>query len=232
MIFAAALVSATIFFCYQMGASMEEQTLWIVAVVGAGALAGVFWKMKPGFGPFNLRAMGIVLIALFTVLLAIENTGTLNAAMGILGAIAGYLFSVIAESESNSSAVDASGSSFGDGARVAGRDINETVNNINAQVQELGKLLSDQKSKIDRIYTSESGQTYEYLVNTVYTKQLNDIAREMNIIVNRWESEGWRLLGMSADYQGMDGIFLLFRRPATDGLSTVRFHHGVNSSPV
>jgi len=50
--------------------------------------------MKPGFGPFNLRAMGIVLVATFAAVLALQRTNALTAAMGILGAIAGYLFGI------------------------------------------------------------------------------------------------------------------------------------------
>jgi hypothetical protein len=68
--------------------------VWIIAVIGAGTLAGVFWKMKPGFGPMNLRAVGIVLVATFAGLLALQDSGALTAAMGILGGIAGYLFGI------------------------------------------------------------------------------------------------------------------------------------------
>jgi hypothetical protein len=34
---------------------METQLMWIIAVVGAIALIGVFVRMNAGFGPFNLR---------------------------------------------------------------------------------------------------------------------------------------------------------------------------------
>ncbi len=72
--------------------TIDLQLLWIIAGFGAMALAGVFWKMTNGFGPFNLRAVGIVLVATFSALLALREGGSLTAAMGILGAIAGYLF--------------------------------------------------------------------------------------------------------------------------------------------
>jgi hypothetical protein len=55
-------------------------------------LIGVFWKMKPGFGPNNLQAVGIVLIAFLASVLSILRPDGLNAAMGILGAVGGYLF--------------------------------------------------------------------------------------------------------------------------------------------
>ncbi len=71
---------------------MDQQLLWIIAGIGAIALIGVLLRMKPGVGPFNLRAIGIVLIATFASLLALRDGGSLTASMGILGAIAGYLF--------------------------------------------------------------------------------------------------------------------------------------------
>ena len=140
---------------------MEQQALWIVAVIGAGTLMGVFWKMKDGFGPMNLRIIGIVLIAVLSALLAIAKADTLNAAMGILGAIAGYLFGAKVEDggKKNKSIVDAAGATLGDNVRVAGRDINETINNINAKVQELGKLFSKEAAKIDRLVTIQDAQS-------------------------------------------------------------------------
>lgn len=63
----------------------------IVAGPGALTLIGVFARMKPGFGTFNVRIVGIVLIATFAALLGVHENST-TAAMGILGAIAGYIF--------------------------------------------------------------------------------------------------------------------------------------------
>jgi hypothetical protein len=68
--------------------------IWVVGFIGAGTLVAVFWHMKGGFGPYNLRAFGITLVATFATLLALRSEATLTAAMGILGAIAGYLFSI------------------------------------------------------------------------------------------------------------------------------------------
>jgi len=70
---------------------MERQVLWVVSGMCALTLIGVFWKMKPGFGPNNLQAVGIVLIAFLASVLSILRPDGLNAAMGILGAVGGYL---------------------------------------------------------------------------------------------------------------------------------------------
>lgn len=71
---------------------MDKQVLWLVSGMCALTLTGVFWKMKPGFGPNNLQAVGIVLIAFLASVLSILRPDGLNAAMGILGAVGGYLF--------------------------------------------------------------------------------------------------------------------------------------------
>ena len=112
---------------------MDREALWIVATLGAGTLIGSFWRMKDGFGPNNLRVLGIVLIASLASLLAIAKADSLTAAMGLLGAIAGYLFGTKTKEKATSSSnigVTADGAKFGDNARLAGRDINETVHKI------------------------------------------------------------------------------------------------------
>lgn len=73
---------------------MDIYLMWIIAVLGALTMGGVFWKMESGFGPFNLRAVGIVLVATFAALLAMRDGSAMTAAMGILGGIAGYLFGI------------------------------------------------------------------------------------------------------------------------------------------
>jgi hypothetical protein len=67
---------------------------WAICVLGTVTLVGVFWRMQGGFGPFNLRAVGIVFVAILASLLASQDAGGLTAAMGFLGAIAGYLFGI------------------------------------------------------------------------------------------------------------------------------------------
>ncbi len=71
-----------------------EHLHWVIAAFGAIALIGVLSRMKGGFGPFTLRAVGIVFVGTLSALLALKDAGSLPAAMGILGAIAGYLFGI------------------------------------------------------------------------------------------------------------------------------------------
>ena len=71
---------------------MDLTVIWIIAALGCVALVGVFARMKPGFGPFNLKIVGLVFVATLTSVLALSDGKSVTAAMGILGAIAGYLF--------------------------------------------------------------------------------------------------------------------------------------------
>jgi hypothetical protein len=72
--------------------------LILVSLFGAGTLMAVFRRMKGGFGPYNLRAVGLVLIATFAALLAVKDPSAMSAGMGILGVIAGYLFGMAGSS--------------------------------------------------------------------------------------------------------------------------------------
>ena len=50
---------------------MDRYLVWIIAGIGSITLIGVFRRMTPGFGPFNLRVVAIVLVATFASLLAL-----------------------------------------------------------------------------------------------------------------------------------------------------------------
>lgn len=114
-----------------------------MAVIGKGTLAGTFLKMKGGFGPINLRAFGIVLIAVLASLLVFANLENITAAIGILGAIAGYLFGAETKESptvGGTTGVNAVVAQVGDNARIAGRDINETIDNIERMLGDLRGL--------------------------------------------------------------------------------------------
>ncbi|PTY38712.1 hypothetical protein BGP77_11065 [Saccharospirillum sp. MSK14-1] len=197
---------------------MEQQTLWIISAIGAGTLIGVFHKMKGGFGPVNLRAVGIVLIALLASIISLAKANDLNAALGILGTIAGYLFGANSTTEKSAngtgSSLDASGSEFGDNAKLAGRDINETVNNIQSKIDDITKIIGEENSKIDRLVESHSSPSvyYEYLLNTVFERGTNKVYVVISRVLKKWSVEGWSLVGMTNLYDQSDALVLVFRR--------------------
>ncbi len=76
---------------------MAQQLIWIIGGLGALTMIGVFavfLRRNQGFGPLNLRAVGIVLVGTFAALLAVTGDRGLAAGIGVLGAIAGYLFGI------------------------------------------------------------------------------------------------------------------------------------------
>lgn len=70
------------------------QIIGLIAVllIGGGTLFGVFKKMKGGFGPQNLSVTIIILVAIFVMIAGLVKTEYFNNAIGILGAIVGYIF--------------------------------------------------------------------------------------------------------------------------------------------
>ena len=78
---------------------MSDKVFWVISGIGVLTLLGVFYRMKAGFGPFNLRVVGLVLITIFAALLALTSEQGLNAGTTLLGAIVGYLLSRIDKGE-------------------------------------------------------------------------------------------------------------------------------------
>ncbi len=78
----------------------NNATVGLFAVIVFGLLAGIaaVIKMQGGFGKNNTRVFGIILVATLTTILALSTGDNVSAAMGILGAIAGYLFGVTTSS--------------------------------------------------------------------------------------------------------------------------------------
>lgn len=73
---------------------MDQNIFWAVLAMGILAMSGAIFRMKNGFGPFNLRAVGLIFVGTVAALLGLKDATSLTAAMGILGAIAGYLFGI------------------------------------------------------------------------------------------------------------------------------------------
>lgn len=64
----------------------------LITVLGIAALGGVLTKMDRGIRQQNLRAIGIILVAVLVTLLVIASDTGIEAVLGLLGAIVGYLF--------------------------------------------------------------------------------------------------------------------------------------------
>ncbi len=71
---------------------VEQQVFYAVVLLGIVVTVAAFWRMKGGYGPYNLRAAVLPLVITLSVLLALSGRAHGDAAIGLLGAVAGYLF--------------------------------------------------------------------------------------------------------------------------------------------
>lgn len=187
-----------------------DQSLWIVSALCFVALIATFWKMKGGFGPQNLRAIGIVFIASLVAILSLVRASDLATTMGILGAIVGYLFGSQRSPDRESaegSSVDAQGAMFGHGAKVAGRDINETLNRIVGDIDQI-------KDSVIHMTQSSSGRSADFLFLSNYQDEgepVSGIAENMREL----GQEGWEPVVIFPSYDRR-GLISLFRRSSGD----------------
>ena len=183
----------------------------------------------------NLRAIGIILIATIASVLALAKGDDISAALGILGAIAGYLFGTKAtESHSqptNSSEVNATGASIGSGARIAGRDINETINNLQAKIENISDLIGKQSVVLNRTLHRNAYEPtrLEYLINTIYQRGEPGVYQAMGHVIQHWSEQGYTLVSTVENYDQADAIALIFSRPLAadeEGYGDVLLYRG------
>ena len=93
----------------------------IVAMVGILSLLGVFIKMNRGIRQQNLRAIGIILVAVLVTLLVFATGAGVEAALGLLGAIVGYLFGKDSTANDGDGDGNGAGSDAGDDGDSSGR---------------------------------------------------------------------------------------------------------------
>lgn len=67
-------------------------SMTVVALLGLYVLSKTFSHMKDGFGTNNIKIICILMVVIFSILLAIASPNAENSAIGILGAVVGYLF--------------------------------------------------------------------------------------------------------------------------------------------
>lgn len=157
--------------------TMDDQLLYIVSIIGGATMLGVFIRMRGGFGPMNLRAVGIILIGTFAAILAVSKEQSLNASLGILGAIAGYLFGYrdSKEKEEGASSNTISDTHFGENATIVGRDLNQSIANMQTELAKIGQVINNVSNEVIR---NEDGEMILKMVRRF-----------------RWESEDAEFLG-------------------------------------
>lgn len=184
-------------------------------------------------------------ITLFVVLSVVHlfqaqtwTADVLKVIVGVLvGASAAFTSSVNKEKKKASeSSVDICPSSFGNNTKIAGRDINEVIEEMYNEVSEIRDSVVNQYNKV--LGTIEqSNQVLEYLFYTAFFVDGEPIDQAAKIIRNL-QNSGWHLFATTASYINQEGIVLIFRRkrkpkpedqkiPGTENYR-VRIYHGLN----
>lgn len=198
-----------------------QLSLWIVSGLCFVALVATFVRMKGGFGPQNLRAVGIVFVASLVAILSLVRATDLTTAMGILGAIAGYLFGSQRgpdEERRETSAVSADGATFGSGAKIAGRDINETLNRIVGDIDQI------KDSVVHMTSATGASAGNQYLFDSSYEND-GEPLEQLAVSMREFADEGWSLHAVFPSYDPR-GLISLYRKPADEEGAKLRVYHG------
>ncbi len=120
--------------------ALSVVALIVIAAAGGFALSFFFVMVlkRIRISTITIRAVGIVVVVIAVCALAISAQLDSTAAVGVLGAVAGYLFG--AGSSGDSSAVSAG--DVGDGNTIVGRDLNQRVDELKAETVHLSQAVS------------------------------------------------------------------------------------------
>jgi hypothetical protein len=183
------------------------------------------------------NALMFVVAALFAAILVvhlfIHETWTADVLKLLGGALVGAAATKGAEKASKSSGgVSVAGSSV-ENSNIVGRDyFNQVIEKLEAEVANVRDAVIKQSTTFQQFMESDSSaSSTEYLINTVYERQ-ERVAEGVERVLRRWTGEGWKLVSMTSDYQGMDGVMLLFSRPAdAQTPRPTRYYHGSQGKP-
>ncbi|MGK9148017.1 hypothetical protein KXS11_10370 [Plantibacter flavus] len=170
--------------------------LIVVAAAGAFALAFFFVMVlkRMRLSTIVIRAVGLVLVVIAVCALAIATQLDATAAVGVLGAVAGYLFG--AGSSGDSGSVTAG--DVGDGNTIVGRDLNQRVDALKAETVHLTQALTSLQRSTEARAT---GTTVIDLV-TPHVGQIadDDLARKIAELIAREHASGAQIRATVGPY--------------------------------
>ncbi len=155
-----------------------------------------------------------------------EQSWTADTLKILIGTLLGAGSSKLTEKKrKDSSSVDISSSSItGD---IAGRDINKNIQNIKEAISKIEGSVVNQNNQIKQFVGENSDS--DFLINTIYGRGDN-ITGNFARVVKHWHNKGWRLKHFSSDYQGMDGVFLVFTKSISGTSPEVYYYQGSNTT--
>lgn len=170
-----------------------------------------------------LLVAGFLFITVLIVHLFKEQAWTPDTLKILIGVLVGAGSSSLGRKKDNAdSSVDIQDSTV-DGD-VAGRDINKNIQNIKDAVSDIKDSVIHQNNQIRQVI-GDTGDI-DYLINTIYERGNDRMFEALQTVIENRQEEGWTLKHFSSDYQGMDGIFLIFSRPTQGDRPQVEYHHG------
>ena len=166
---------------------------------------------------------GFLFITVLIVHLFTEQTWTPDTLKILIGVLVGAGSSKLGRKKDDSgSSVGIEGSNVG--GDVAGRDINKNIQNIQDAVSEIKDSVIHQNNQIRQVI-GDTGDN-DFLINTIYERGNDRMTEALQKVIEYRQMEGWSLKHFSSDYHGMDGIFLVFSRPAQGRRPQVEYFHG------
>jgi hypothetical protein len=215
-------------------------SLLLIAVV-------ILWKFDAdGLVRVFENANSVIVFAsfLFVIVGVIHLFRAQDWTPDLLKIIAGVLIGASSAVERSKAAtrkggVDVAQGTFGDHARLAGRDINEMIESMHGDVAQIKDSVINQFSKVSSALEDggvSKDHVVEFLFYTAFLAEgevVNNAARA----TRRLQQVGWTLFSTGSNYAGGDGLLLLFKRvrPAREddealpsGGYRVRVYHGLD----
>lgn len=93
--------------------------------------------------------------------------------------------------------------------KIAGRDINESIKNIGEVLSKIDNHINNTQPTIG---AQGSGLKYEYDLDYIFDVSPDDRLKSFRSKIKEHVQAGWEFLSATADYRGIDGMILIFRR--------------------
>lgn len=192
---------------------------FIVLLIGA-----IVWRLSPEQLADLLKNTNLVVwatAALFVTLLVFHTLTPQDWTADILKVVVGAMVgagagaaAAAAKSPGATGGANVAGSQFGDDTKIAGRDINEVIEQMVNEIGEVRESVINSYGAMTAVadLSRQVTQPKSYLFHTIYDRQQR--AEVVDVVVEDREEEGWRLEGVTSDYAGMDGMILIFSREA------------------
>lgn len=149
-----------------------------------------------------------------------EQTWTADILKILIGVLLGVSSTKLADKKSEGeSSVDISGGSVkGD---VAGRDINKDIQNIKEAISKIEGSIVHQNNQIKQFVGDKSVTTEDFIFHFLY--YTSSLHKDIETVVTKWTADGHQFKEIVSDFEGFDGMILIFAKPSKTNESTVLY---------